>query len=116
MSADNGVYISKWKKNGAIEYRVAHCLAIDNCDPESNEIADVYQVLYFGNAQRFDNEHLAEAYAKSLADEIEFLEYGICKIDFNVPFPNMFVNEAEKKYKEYWENKISSGSANVFID
>ena len=100
MSADNGIYVGRFLKNeGGFEYRVIHAQAIENCEYE--ELAQAYQVLYYGNSEVYDNEHYAWIEAEKLYDEImesdcRICEYGIHMLTYDKPFPTMTREEAEK--------------------
>ena len=98
MSADNGIYLAKFKDG----YRVAHAQSIDNCEYQGrdSEIAKAFQVLYFG-----DCPVLSEKEAQKIAFEMEkeimesdfpILEYGISTIEFGHDFPTMTKEEAKK--------------------
>lgn len=101
MSADNGIYIAKFKKGDGYEFRVAYCFAIDSCEA-GDEMADVYRVLYFGNAPVFSNQNEATGYANLKAAEHDYLEYGVSSIDFNAPFPSITLPEAIVIQDKYW--------------
>lgn len=113
MSADNGIYIARFKcghpietcKDDGFEYRVTHAQAIENCelDPEkySKELIDAYRVSYFGRSEVYFTREDAQKEAWRLHDEImdddfAVLEYGISEITFDVPFPTMTEEEAHK--------------------
>lgn len=113
MSADNGIYIGRFKNPaGGFEYRVAEGMAIENCDYGvgdcPNELTDAYRVSYYANprAKHFlvREEALQYAYkvAKEYTDGGMFLEYGVCECHYDVPFPNFTYEEAEKKLHNYW--------------
>ena len=104
MSADNGVYITRWKaQDGSFEYRVAHCQAIDNCDADDNyakELIDAYRALYFGNSEIYKSREDALVKASEIYDEImkddfcPICEYGISFINYDAEFPDMTVEDA----------------------
>lgn len=108
MSADNGIYILKTparpikeagsyiNQHGKFEYRVAHCLAIENID-----YSDLYVPLLFGDSPVFDNEEKAMELAIKLANDCPILEYGICQVSKHYPFPNMTSSEAKKALDSY---------------
>jgi hypothetical protein len=103
VSADNGCYCSRWiAKDGSYEYRVAHAQAIENCD--YGELADAYRVLYFSSSEVYDNRKEALDEAIRLYDDLPICEYGICEIDYDVPFPFMTYREAEEVLDTYWKD------------
>ena len=99
MSADNGIYIiSSWRtfyKNGHVQenhkekhqvFRVAHTQAIDNLKwYAKNQIENLGAYVYetWKKSPVFMSMDDAIAYAKSLYDEYEFVEYGIEEIDID---------------------------------
>lgn len=105
MSADNGVYILKtprpmvqtqkgwFSPQHGFEYRVAHCMAIDNID-----YSDLYLPVYFGDSEVFLDKDEAFLFASNLAQEIMNngcpLEYGVSFIEKPCEFPNMTSDEA----------------------
>lgn len=107
MSADNGVYILKtprWpvkegnyytNQHGKFDYRVAHCQAIDNID-----YSDLYLPCYFGNSQVHDNEDDAWKEARQIAEDVDFLEYGVSIIEKQF-YPNMSQETASKALDVY---------------
>jgi hypothetical protein len=112
MSADNGIYIvSSIKDDGFgysnknnLEYRVAHAQAIEDCEEndENEDIVDVYRFMQFHDAPVFTEKKKAWEFAIKEAEKYEFLEYGICSIDFNAPFPKMTLEEADARYDDYF--------------
>jgi hypothetical protein len=109
LSADNGIFISRWfTKEGHFEYRVAHRQAIENCDDP--ELADAYRVLYFIGSEVYDNRKEVLDKAIELYDEImkddfcPICEYGIVELDYDVSFPNLSYEEAEEVLDSYWKD------------
>jgi hypothetical protein len=84
MSADNGIYIHKFRNGWAVE----HCQAIDNIYWHRGKKKYNYGILYsyFRGAKRFKTKGRALKYAFKLQDEIllddfcPILEYGICEV------------------------------------
>lgn len=90
MSADNGIYILPSPKDGKIEFRVAHAQAIENIDYDP-----LYEVLLFKNAPVFQTYKEAIVYADKLAEDYDFLEYGIGVLDERKsPFLHLTEKEA----------------------
>ncbi|GIU69158.1 MAG: hypothetical protein KatS3mg002_0394 [Candidatus Woesearchaeota archaeon] len=87
MSADNGIYITSFPTKDGKEWRVIEARAIENCfdDPRwPQEIIDLYRVMYYIDAERFETEKEARERAWQMYDEVmsrEFpiLEYGISR-------------------------------------
>ena len=89
MSADNGIYILKTRRErGRWEYRVAHCQAIGNIAWRPNYPAQNPQLnrqsLYdlFGRCKVFNDLKIAQGYAMRMAEEIDVLEYGVAVLDY----------------------------------
>ena len=78
MSADNGIYIHKFKKG----YRVCHAQAIDNIYWKRGDKPYNYGILgeYFKNSPLFKTLDDAMKYAIKLSDETGYTEYGICEV------------------------------------
>ena len=78
MSADNGVYIHKFRDG----WRVTHAQAIDNIYWKRGKNAYNYRILkdYFKKSPLFKTETEAFEYAFKLHEEIGWSEYGICKV------------------------------------
>ena len=78
MSADNGIYIHKFKKGWA----VAHLQAIDNIYWHRGEKNYNYNILHdmFKKAKILKTRQEAILYAFKLNDEIGFTEYGVCHV------------------------------------
>ena len=83
MSADNGVYILKTK---GPEFRVAYAQGIDNIYGNFNDDTgywdgniEAMQSL-FKDAPVFDDLDLALDKAQEIADNHDYLEYGICVV------------------------------------
>lgn len=79
MSADNGIYILPLRD----AFYVAHCQGIDDLTFERGDrVYDPTSVVHrFGKARSFDSGKKAEEYARELAKDYEYLEYGICVLD-----------------------------------
>jgi hypothetical protein len=117
MSADNGIYIARFKDtDGNYTYRVKHTANIENCDPDSpyneaypKELANAYRVQYFGDSKVHTEyrEAMGEAYA--IACQIEkdggWTEYGICQCVYEEPFPSMSKDEAQQYLDKFWERE-----------
>ncbi len=75
MSADNGVYIHKFR-NG---YAVTHAQAIENIYWQRGDKKYNYRILceYFKNAPRFKTETEALKYASRVLKKLDICEYGI---------------------------------------
>lgn len=75
MSADNGIYIHKFR-NG---WRVAHAQAIENIYWKRGSRPYNYRILknYFKHSPLFETKAKALEYAGKLYDEYGYLEYGI---------------------------------------
>lgn len=123
MSADNGVFISRWKKGNSFEYRIAHLQAIENCSLDNTytkELTDAYRVLYFGSCEVLKNEKDALREASKIYDEImnddsgfpPVCEYGICKVNYDVEFPKMTIKEAD----EYLTSFFAYTNDNIDVD
>ncbi len=132
MSADNGVYIGRFKhvecsrplvdERGAYydiedgyEYRVAHAQAIENCDYNSGfdsdipkEVIDAYRVLTYGSVPIFTDKDSAYRQAQELA-KLQPTEYGISEIHYDVPFPHYIADDATKIITDY-DNKQDATS------
>jgi len=78
MSADNGIYIHKFRNGWA----VTHAQAIENIYWERGNKKYNYHILnqYFKNAPRFKTQAKALKYAMKLARETCVLEYGISEV------------------------------------
>jgi len=95
MSADNGVYIlitpvSLDDLENVLEYRVAHCRAIENIYSEENQ--KKYLQMYFGECQPTTLRLAAITEAHDLYDSIEkdgIVEYGVQTIRLNIIFPTL---------------------------
>jgi hypothetical protein len=83
MSADNGIYILCSQCEQGNEYRVAHCLAIDNIyyDPDCDGFNSKVLVEYFKECNVFTDETMAMDFALKLYQEVGFTEYGIVHIN-----------------------------------
>ena len=75
MSADNGIYIHKFR-NG---WRICHAQAIENIFWKAGKNKYNYKILkdYFKGSPLYKTEGGAMAAAKKLYDEAGYLEYGI---------------------------------------
>lgn len=87
MSADNGVYILE-SNDG---YRVAECAAIENIDYNK-----MYEVVYFGDSEVFENINLALAKAFSIYLQTCMCEYGIQLLRNRGEFPKITVKYARE--------------------
>ena len=78
MSADNGIYIHKFRKG----YAVAHLQAIDNIYWHRGDNKYNYKILneMFKNAKIFNTIGEAMNYALELNNEVGYTEYGICEV------------------------------------
>lgn len=120
MSADNGIYIGKFPTaDGKVEWRVAHAQAIENCDDGYELVGetDAWRVLIFGRSESYASEEEALQRAKTLADEVDYTEYGICSVDFNRPLLSISVEEAERQLNGVWnaEGAMKSGERSRFV-
>ena len=79
MSADNGIYIHKFR----LGYACVHAQAIDNIYWKRGKRKYNYRILYeyFKGAKRFKTEAGAVIYASKLLDEMEkdggYVEHGV---------------------------------------
>ena len=116
MSADNGIYIGRFysfglkSKKNRFEYRVIHTQAIENCDyaiQYPKKLIDASRVEYYGDADVCYTEQEAWEQAKAFYDEVMeddgILEYGMSRINYDVPFPKMTKREAHKYSESYWK-------------
>jgi len=117
MSADNGIYIGRFKKtNGKYEYRVICAQAIENCDYSTKysehkfpkKLIDGYRVNYYGKSPKFSCSRDAWMYAwkeydKLMKGEYGICEYGVSQINYDVPFPKISSKEANEFADKYWE-------------
>ncbi len=93
MSADNGVYILESPVHsdmpGTFEYRVVHCMAIENItfEPDREGYNTAFLVEYFERSAIFYDKELALLEAGRISDELPVLEYGIQTIKLPFPFP-----------------------------
>lgn len=78
MSADNGIYIHKFKDG----YKVTHAQAIDNIYWHRGRKKYNYRILnqYFKHSPKFKTIIEATVYAVKLSKEIEYTEYGISEV------------------------------------
>lgn len=113
MSADNGVYIGRFVKDGVYSYRVIHAQAIENCDQNDDfpeELRNSYIARYYGQAKEIFSKDKAFEAAKKIYDEImesnfPIVEYGIQEIHYDIPFPRMTREEAAKYQNNFWGTK-----------
>lgn len=112
MSADNGIYIGRFKDEvGIVTFRVTHAQAIENCDYSDdfpNELTDASRVLYYGRSKVYTTEAEAVQRANEIYHEImegscPILEYGVCQCWYDVPFPAMTPEEANEFQRKYWD-------------
>jgi hypothetical protein len=110
MSADNGVYITRWKsKEGYFEYRVADTQNIENCDYGGvipDRVVDAYRVLMFSDSVTWLELNQALDVASEIFGSLAVCEYGICLIEYDQPFPEMSVDEALSIVNSYWDEEI----------
>jgi hypothetical protein len=122
MSADNGVYISRWIGGKGVthyyEYRVEHRQAIENCYYDDNtpiEVTDAYKVLYFGSSEVYiirmeALEKATELYDGIMKDDFcPICEYGISFINYDTNFPEMSMSKAKKILDKYWREWTKKG-------
>jgi len=79
MSADNGIYIHKFRSG----YKVIHAQAIDNIYWKRGNKKYNYRILYeyFKDASTFKTMPDAMSYALDLNKKIDYMtEYGICEV------------------------------------
>jgi hypothetical protein len=118
MSAENGIYILETK---GPEYRVAHCLDIDEFYHEGNSYNYNALYIFFKDSAVYASLIDAEKRAIELEKEISFTEYGICyisrtdyqfeKLDLQIPTCSKCGSEAIKidsysiwnVYTQTWE-------------
>ena len=101
MSFDNGIYILQTGTGYGKEFRVAHCMAIDNISCKGYE--DAYLVLYFGECKVILDEQIAQTKAFKMLKKYSKMgpvEYGISTIVLRKQFPQMSYKEAYKKCSE----------------
>jgi|GEM_PF-2402983 len=77
MSSDNGIYILETK---GTEYRVAHCLGIDNVYNEQGNFDHNVLYIYFKDSKVYKTVEEAFERAEEISREISFTEYGVCKL------------------------------------
>ena len=85
MSADNTIIIAQFDDG----FRVEHGGAAENLQhmPDYHGYSTEYLQYWFGNSKVYLTESSAMVAAKKLYNEIEYVEYGICPIKINGPFP-----------------------------
>ena len=78
MSADNGIYIHKFRNGWA----VTHTQAIENIYWERGNKKYNYKTLneYFKNAPRFKTREEALVYAMDYYNKLEICEYGVSEV------------------------------------
>jgi len=78
MSADNGIYLHKFRKG----WKVIHAQAIENIYWQKGEKKYNYNILYsyFKHSPWFKTKEEALEYAFKLHKEYEWTEYGICEV------------------------------------
>lgn len=92
MSADNGIYILPSPNGDKLEYRVAHCQAIENVDYDP-----MYEVLLFSKSPVYGSQQEAAAVAIEMSKNYDILEYGVALLEERrFPFPRQTYQEAEK--------------------
>ena len=100
MSADDGIYILQTGSGDKKEYRVAHCMAIDNIS--CPDLEDAYTVLLFGKSEVFTDITMAQNKAFQLFKTYSKygpIEYGISTITLRKTFPGMSIEEAKEAIK-----------------
>lgn len=115
MSADNGVYIHVSPRIGAngeikveygFDYRIAHTTNIEDIYDE--DIGNELTVLKFGDSKvYFNREDVLIAAGKIIDEIIESgmpLEYGIRKVTRDKPFPQIPMEEAQRKVDDFFHN------------
>lgn len=112
MSADNGIYIGRFKINDDFEYRVTHAQAIENCDydePYPAKLIHAYRTVYYGTSNIYNKkgawERARKLYEEILDGEYPICEYGVSEIHYDEPFPDMTTKEASDYIDEYWDNE-----------
>jgi len=118
MSADNGIYIARFVgSDGNYEYRVAHAQAIENCDYSDRypkQFIDATRVLYFGDSKVYKSHEEALERAREIERELVdedpyemfYIEYGICDVCYDTPFPDMSMEEANRIVDEFWRSGL----------
>ena len=78
MSADNGIYLHKFRDG----WRVTHAQAIENIYWKRGKNKYNYRILkqYFKDSPLFKTEKKALNYAFKLYKEIGWTEYGVCPV------------------------------------
>lgn len=116
MSADNGIYILVSPSDSGNEYRVSHQQCIDNINVDGKfidgsgvDIGLYYETLYFGDSIVHDNEDDAMEEASSIYHDImesdfPVIEYGIQHLYSDHKFPDLSVDEAERKLGLFWDS------------
>ena len=100
MSADNGIYVLSTNDG---EIRVAHAQAIENIGEGKSELNKITLVLYFKDSEVYTDAEEAWLIAVKLLKEFEYVEYGICPITLDIPFPNMTFQRAISALEDYYE-------------
>lgn len=123
MSADNGIYIGRWKnEDGTEEFRVCHgfessmsCFTeLEGPNASPKEWREAMMVYNWGNCPKESNVHDLGDEISRLDREYEWTEYGLCQIDFEHPFPKMTQSEAKKILDDYWAALSSFHSPDPF--
>lgn len=115
MATDNGIYILvSPTKTGGVEYRVAHCMVIENIyddkrssyiDDDGVHVNEYYKVLFFGNSKVHTVQEDAwrcafNIEAVILSSEYPIIDYGIATITDDTEFPKFTREFAEKRIQE----------------
>lgn len=99
MSADNGIYIGKFKDG----YKVIHASAIDNLEYHHNNQISGYNWAavydYYKSVPLLTKEQ-AQAKAFELEDTLAIVEYGISTLDFSQYTWNEIILMAKEKARE----------------
>lgn len=112
MSADNGIYIGRWlNPDGTEEFRVCHGFESSMTDLDRKdgpnappkEWREAMMVYSWGNCPKESNVDDLANEINRLDREYEWTEYGLCRIDFDHPFPTMNKHEAKKILDDYWK-------------
>jgi hypothetical protein len=103
MSADNTVVIGRFKDG----YRVTHMQAAEDCDKQlgvPEEVTNATRLLRFRKSDVYHDLSAAWYRAKEIYDSVCFVEYGVQICEYDEPFPDMTVKQAEKILADYWKS------------
>ena len=78
MSADNGIYIHKFKEG----WKVVHAQAIENIYWQRGDNKYNYRILHkmFEDGKLFKKREKAYTYAMELCNKQVICEYGVCEV------------------------------------